>query len=283
MGGALIGIGAVLGIGSSIAQYQNTTSALKTQAQMAMQSSMMQNRMFQMQAGMLAAQSGMFAASAGAFRKQAGMFMEQSDWSVRMGKMKSAQEHVRARQTEKDAERASVVAGELRRQKVGAGMASFAGHGVSVDASSSVAMWEQDEMADLAFEMQNIGEKRDNEVWGYIWQGNAEKMQSLFDAQSYAIQAQGALINAGTEAMKGAQAMGEAGIARLQGANALLAGQAAVAQADAGRQNALWGMISGIAGTAVGAGSFFMAGGGAGGGGGGNSGGYGSYSLLASP
>lgn len=256
--GVMAGVGAI----SSVGSYLSTSSALRQQGQAAMQSAALQSSMFQsqaqmsmMQSGMLSAQAGLFNKSASMFTQQAGMFLDQSNWSVRMGKILSAQEYARARQTESDAERASMVAAEQRRLKTGAAMAGFAANGVSVDASTSVQLWEQDEMADLAFEMGTIKEKRDNEVWGYVWQGDTKKMQGLFDAQSYAIQSQGALINAGTESMKAQQAKGEAGLAvmqagifGLQSQNALLAGQAAQAQANAGRQNALWGMVGSIAG-----------------------------------
>lgn len=243
----IAGASVVSGV-AAIAGYRQQQSALRAMEQNALVSSQFQSRMYNLQSSMLTAQSGLFAESASAFARQSGMFMEQSEWARRLGMIQSAHEFARARQAENDAERDSLVAAEQRRQKIGSGVVAFAANNVAVDASSAVQLWEQDEVADLAFEMENITEARDNEVYGYVWSGHTAAIQGLFEAQSYAIQAQGSLINAAAQSAHAANAAGEAGIATMQASNALLAGEAAAAQYRSQRRQNTWNLVGSLAG-----------------------------------
>ena len=230
-----------------------------------------------MQSQMMLRQSSAFESSAAAYSKQAGMFMDQAKYAKKIGEMRSAQEYARARQAEIDAERASVTANEQRRQKIGGAIATFAGHGVSVDAGniSAVSLWEQDEVADLALEMGNIREKRDNEVWGYMFQGNEDRMQGLFDAQALAIQAQGALINAAGDRARANYAYGDSLIARQRASLIDFQGASAIQALTYQQMANFWQQFQ-----------YSGGGGGMGGGGGGGSGGsmsYGDYGGGGSP
>lgn len=232
-----------------------------------------------MQSQMLLRQSSAFESSAAAYSKQAGMFMDQAKYAKKIGEMRSAQEYARARQAEIDAERASVTANEQRRQKIGGAIATFAGHGVSVDAGniSAVSLWEQDEVADLAFEMGNIKEKRDNEVWGYMFQGNEDRMQGLFDAQALAIQAQGALINAAGDRARANYAYGDSLIARQRAALIDYQGASAINQMNNQQIANFWQQFQ------YNGGGGGMGGMGGGGGGSGGSMSYGDYGGGGSP
>ena len=109
-------------------------------------------------------------------------------------------------------------------------------------------MWEQDEAADLAFELQGIKRIADNEVWGYVTQGTQVKLQSLFDAQSLKLQADGAKIEASNARINAAGSMAQSRISAINANIAILEGQNAVAQGNAATDASFWNMLGSIGG-----------------------------------
>ena len=237
--------GAALGIGASVMNYQNTVQTTRQNAQMALMGAQMQANQYRLQSAMLMGQSGAYA-------QQAGMFQQQAAFSSRMGEIARAQENYRAKQSQTEAEQVTQKAAEARRQLVGQGKTMFAANGVMLEArqGAATAMWEQDEAADLAFEMDTIKQNSENETFGYVWNGYSEHLQGLFDAQAQSIQASGAAMNA-------ASSRAEAGISLINADSALLQGRAQAAAAEAQQEQALWGMISNIGGSLLSVGSVF--------------------------
>ncbi|HRT05701.1 MAG TPA: hypothetical protein P5204_08385, partial [Kiritimatiellia bacterium] len=194
-----------------------------------------------------------YMAQSGAFVKQANAFVAQAQIAARTGQILQANEMVRASQAEKEAEEQSRRAAELRRQLIGGAKTQFAANGVLLESrpQSAVAMWEQDETADLAFELMGIKEKRDNEVWGYVWNGNQARLQGLFDAQALKLQGDASMIEAGNARINASSAMAQSRIALLEaqmaGTNWLGVRAAGNANVDAAR----WNMYSSIGGSAA--------------------------------
>lgn len=164
----------------------------------------------------------------------------------------------RAAQAERERDEAARRASEMRRQLIGGGKVTFAANGVLLESrpQSAVAMWEQDEVADLAFELSGIKRMADNEIWGYVTQGYQDRMQGLFNAEALHLQAEGAKIEAGNARINAAGSMAQSRISQINGQLAILGGQATVAQLDSAADQALWGFIGSLGGLGMSVGSF---------------------------
>jgi len=140
----------------------------------------------------------------------------------------------------------------------GSGKTTFAANGVLLESrpQSAVAMWEQDEVADLAFELSGIKRMADNEIWGYVTQGYQDRMQGLFNAEALHMQAEGARIEAGNARINAAGSMAQSRISQINGQLAILGGQATVAQLDSAADQALWSFIGSLGGLGMSVGSF---------------------------
>jgi len=214
---------AAVGAGAAYMNYRNTADAMAQQNAMATQQAMLMQQQYAMQASLQSQQAAAYSAQAGI--------------AARTGQILQANEMHKAAQAQREGEKKSKTAAERRRLLVGSGKVKFAANGVLLESrpQASVAMWEQDEAADLAFELSGIKQQVDNEVFGYIWNGYNARLQGLFDAQALEMQAGAANANAANSL--------------LQGELAVTSAQATIAQNDAATDSALWGFIGSLANT----------------------------------
>ena len=253
MGAALAVAGALVGAYSAYSQYDSAKDFAKQQTILARANGLTQMRQLQMQSAMLARQANAYMAQSGAFVRQADAYDIQAQIAARTGQILQANEMARASQSEKEAEEQSRRAAELRRQLIGGAKTQFAANGVLLESrpQSAVAMWEQDETADLAYELMGIKDKRDNEVWGYVWKGNQARLQGLFDAQALKLQGDASMIEAGNARINASSAMAQSRIALLEaqmaGTNWLGVRATGNANVDAAR----WNMYSSVGGSAA--------------------------------
>jgi hypothetical protein len=133
-------------------------------------------------------------------------------------------------------------------QLIGSAKAMFAKNGVLVvdRADSAVMMWEQDEISDLGFELNQIQMNVANEAGAHIHNGYMEKLQALFDAEGLSIQAMGAAINAHASSLAAANALTQARQAEYSSQTSLLTGQASASAANAQSQAAGWNLIASL-------------------------------------
>ena len=253
MGAALAVVGAAVYGYSAYRQYEASKKYARQQANLARANGFAQMRQLQMQSAMLAQQANAYMAQSGAFVRQADAYAMQAQIEARTGQILQANEMTRASQAEKEADEQSRRAAELRRQMIGGAKTQFAANGVLLESrpQSAVAMWEQDETADLAYELMGIKDKRDNEVWGYVWNGNQARLQSLFDAQALKLQGDASMIEAGNARINASSAMAQSRIALLE---AQMAGTNWLGVRAAGNANvdaAQWNMYSSIGGSAA--------------------------------
>lgn len=258
MGYALVVVGSLISAYSSYRQYSSAQDSARRQTQLAQMQSAQQMRQFQLQSAMYASQAGAFGAQAGALTKQADEFLKQAKFANTTGKILQSNEMVRAAQAQREAEEEARRSAELRRQLVGGAKTMFAANGVLLESrpQSAVAMWEQDETADLATELMGIQDKRDNEVWGHVWSGNTARMQGLFDAQSLKLQSDASKIEAGAARANAATASAQSRIASI---DAMIASTSWMAVREQGRANvdaARWNMYSSIGGAVASVGSY---------------------------
>ena len=260
---AVIGIGAGVGLFGSYMGYQGAASSAKQQGRLAMQNAAMQQQQFMMQSAFQAMQAQALMGQSGAFMSQASAFMQQADIAARTGEILQDAQMYRASQAEMERDQQAKRAAQLRRQLIGEGRTRFAANGVLLESrpQSAVAMWEQDEVADLAFELSNIKRVADNEIFGFVTQGYQDRMQALFTAEGLRLQAEGARIDAGNARINAAGSMAQSRISEINGQIAILSGQAAAAQADAASDAALWNFIGSIGGIGMSVGSFAAGGG----------------------
>lgn len=254
----IYGIGAAVAAGSAYAAYDSARESARRQTQLAQQNSAMQMRQYQLQSAMMANQSRAYMAQSSALDRQAGEYLKQADIAATTGKILQANEMARAAQAQKEADEQSRKAAEMRRQLVGGVRTQFAANGVLLESrpQSAVAMWEQDEENDLAYELSNIRERRDNEVWAYVWNGNQARMQGLFDAQALRLQSDATRIEAGTARISAAEASAQSRISRI---NSFIAGtswMSVQAQGRANVQSAQWNFYGALGGVGMAAGSF---------------------------
>ena len=261
--GALIGIGAGVGLFGSYMGYRGAASAAKQQGRLAMQNAALQQQQYMMQSAFQAMQAQALMAQSGAFMSQASAFMQQADIAARTGEILQDNQMYRAAQAERERDEAARRASEMRRQLIGGGKVTFAANGVLLESrpQSAVAMWEQDEVADLAFELSGIKRVADNEIFGFVMQGYQDRMQGLFNAEALHLQAEGAKIEAGNARINAAGSMAQSRISLINGQLAILGGQATVAQLDAAADAALWNFIGSIGGLGMSVGLFAAGGG----------------------
>lgn len=254
MGAAIAVAGALVGAYSAYRQYDASKSFAHQQTILARANGFMQMRQFQIQSSMLAKQASAYMAQSGAFVKQANAFVDQAQIAARTGQILQANEMVRASQAEKEAEQQSRRAAELRRQMIGGAKTQFAANGVLLESrpQSAVAMWEQDETADLAFELMGIKEKRDNEVWGYVWNGNQARLQGLFDAQALKLQGDASMIEAGNARINASASLAQARISTINAQLASMSWLQVREQGNAAVNASRWNLIGSV-GSMVGA------------------------------
>ena len=243
-------VGGGLGIVSSYMGYRTTVSSLNSQNSYIMANARLQQQQFGIQSAMQRAQAAAFMAQSGALSRQAAAYMQQSTIAAKTGAILQANESRRASQAQREGEESSKRASELRRQLIGEGKVKFAANGVLVEGrpQSAVAMWEQDEVADLAVELGGIKRQVDNEVFGYMFNGSQQRMQGLFDAQALKLQADASRIEAGTAGANAAGALAQSRLSQINAASAMLQARANVSQNNAAAQGALWGFIGSVAG-----------------------------------
>ena len=260
---AVFGIGAGVGLFGSYMGYQSAQNAAKQQGRLAMQNAALQQQQFMMQSAFQAMQAQALMQQSGAFMQQADAFMQQADIAARTGEILQDAQMYRAAQAERERDEAARRASEMRRQLIGGGKVTFAANGVLLESrpQSAVAMWEQDEVADLAFELSNIKRIADNEIFGFVTQGYQDRMQALFTAEGLRLQAEGARIDAGNARINAAGSMAQSRISLINGQLAILGGQATVAQLDAAADAALWNFIGSIGGLGMSVGMFGAEGG----------------------
>ena len=260
---AVIGIGAGVGLFGGYMGYRGAASAAKQQGRLAMQNAMMQQQQFMMQSAFQAMQAQALMQQSGAFMQQADAFMMQSSIAARTGEILQDAQMYRASQAEMERDHQAKRAAELRRQLIGEGRTRFAANGVLLESrpQSAVAMWEQDEVADLAFELSGIKRMADNEIFGFVMQGYQDRMQGLFNAEALHLQAEGAKIEAGNARINAAGSMAQSRISQINGQLAILAGQATVAQLDSAADQAMWSFIGSLGGLGMSVGSFAAVGG----------------------
>ena len=253
MGAALAVTGALVAGYSSYKQYETSKSYAHQQTILARANGFAQMRQLQMQSAMLAQQANAYMAQSGAFVRQADAYVMQAQIAERTGQILQANEMARASQAEKEAEEQSRRAAELRRQMIGGAKTQFAANGVLLESrpQSAVAMWEQDETADLAYELMGIKDKRDNEVWGYVWNGNQARLQGLFDAQALKLQGDASMIEAGNARINASSAMAQSRIALLEAQMAGTNWLGVRATGNANVDAAQWNMYSSIGGSAA--------------------------------
>ena len=260
---AAIGIGAGVGVLGSYMGYQGAVSAARQQGQLAMQNAALQQQQYMMQSAFQAMQAQALMAQSGAFMSQASAFMQQADIAARTGEILQDNQMYRAAQAERERDEAARRASEMRRQLIGGGKVTFAANGVLLESrpQSAVAMWEQDEVADLAFELSGIKRMADNEIFGFVMQGYQDRMQGLFNAEALHLQAEGAKIEAGNARINAAGSMAQSRISQINGQLAILAGQATVAQLDSAADQAMWSFIGSLGGLGMSVGLFAARGG----------------------
>lgn len=255
---AIIGIGAGVGVVGSYMGYREAVSAARQQGRLAMQNAALQQQQFMMQSAFQAMQAQALMAQSDAFTSQASAFMQQADIAARTGEILQDNQMYRAAQAERERDEHARRAAEMRRQLIGSGKTTFAANGVLLESrpQSAVAMWEQDEVADLAFELSGIKRMADNEIWGYVTQGYQDRIQGLFNAEALHMQAEGARIEAGNARINAAGSMAQSRISQINGQLAILGGQATVAQLDSAADQALWSFIGSLGGLGMSVGSF---------------------------
>lgn len=258
MFGLLMGIGAGLGLLSSYMGYRNSAAAARQQGQNAMMTAQLQAQQYRMMSAMQMQQAGAFGAQSAALMRQSAAFMDQAAITAKTGEILQSNQLVRAAQAQEEAEHQTRRTAEIRRQLVGTAKVQFAANGVLLESrpQSSVAMWEQDEAADLAYEMHGIKKQVDNEVWGYVTQGSQDRLQSLFNAASLGLQAQSSQIEAGTAGINAASAAAQARISSVNAQTAILSGQAARDQANAAAQASFWNFLGNVGSLGMAAGAY---------------------------
>ena len=251
-------VGAAVSAISAYAQYDNARESARRQTQLAQQNSAMQMRQYQMQSAMLASQSQAYMAQSSALDRQAAEYMKQADIANTTGKILQTNEMVRAAQAQKEADEQSRRAAEMRRQLVGGVRTQFAANGVLLESrpQSAVSMWEADEENDLAYELSGIRERRDNEVWGYVWNGNQARMQGLFDAQALRLQSDATRIEAGNARISAAEASAQSRISRINSYIAATSWMTVEAQGRANVQSAEYGFYGSLGGIGMAAGAY---------------------------
>lgn len=246
----LMFIGGALGIGGAVMGYANTRDLMKQQNATTLATAGLQQQQYMIQAAMQAQQAAAFASQSGALVRQADAYVMQSQIAAKTGEILQQNEMLRATQAQREADEQSRRAAELRRQMIGEGKVRFAANGVLLEGrpQSAVAMWEQDEVADLAYELSGIKRQVDNEVWGHIFSGSQQRMQGLFDAQAMKLQADASRIEAGTAGANAAAAMAQGRLAQINAQTVMLQAQSSIAANNAATQSALWNMIGSIGG-----------------------------------
>ena len=259
----LIGAGAVAGGVASVAGYVSTRDAMQQQSALAMQNATMQQQQYMMQSAFQAMQASAFMSQSGALMRQADAFIDQSKIAAKTGEILQENQMFRAAQAERERDEQARKATVMRKQLIGEGTTRFAANGVLIESrpQSAVAMWEQDEVADLAFELSNIKRIADNEIFGFVQQGNQDRIQSLFSAEAMRLQAEGAKIEAGTAAINAQGAMMQSRLSVISGQMAIVSGRATAAQADAATDAALWNMIGNLSGIGMNVGTMMASGG----------------------
>ncbi len=257
--GPILIASSVLSAGASVMNYFNTADAMADQASTALSTSRLVASQYTQQSAFNIAQANAMRVLSGAYMNQAAAFSTQAGIAARTGSILMATEMHKASQAEKEGEQRSAKAAERRRLFIGQGKAKFAANGVLIDSrpQSAVNMWEQDEIADLAFELHGIKEEVENEVWGHIWNGYHARMQGLFDAQALELQAEGARIEAGNANLSADGFMMESRINQINAQTAILEGHAAAEAAENATDAALWDMIGSIGGTGMNLSGFF--------------------------
>ena len=255
---AVIATGAGVGVFGGYMGYQNQKSANRQQAQFAMQNAQLMNQQYMMQSAFQAMQATAMMGQSDAFMRQAGAFMSQSQIAARTGEILQHAQMYRASQAERERDEQARKAAEMRRQLIGGGKVAFAANGVLLASrpQSTVVMWEQDEVADLAFELSNIKRVADSEIFGFVQQGYQDRMQALFTAESLRLQGEGARIEAGNARINAAGSLAQSRISLINAEIAILQGQATVAGLDAASNAALWNLIGNLGGIGMSAGLY---------------------------
>lgn len=209
VGYAIYGVGTAIGLWSGYKGYRAASKANSFLADATMQ----QGRMLNMQYGM---QSAMMAQQAKFHSIQADALHQQAEFAKRHANTLAAFETQKAAIAQQEDERELERIAKIRRIQIGAGLVAYAGNGVLLEArdDSAPAMWERDEMADLAVEMVLMRHETDKEVWGFLRNAAAIKLQGEQDAYALRLQALSANLDA-------ANAMMESGLAGLKASSAL--------------------------------------------------------------
>jgi hypothetical protein len=208
--GALIG-GSALPIyqAAEWEKYRSTKKENRLLSEQAMQQGRLLNMQYSMQSAMMAQQAQFHSIQADALHQQAEFAKRHANTLASFETQKAA---IAQQEDERELERIA----KIRRLHIGAGLVAYAGNGVLLEArdDSAPAMWERDEMADLAVEMVLMRHETDKEVWGFLRNSAAIRLQGEQDAYALRLQALSANLDA-------ANAMMSSGIATLQAASAL--------------------------------------------------------------
>lgn len=255
----LMVIGGIAGVGASYMNYQNTRDLMGQQNVATMATARLQQQQYLMQSAMQAQQAAALMGQSGALMRQADAYVMQSGIAAKTGELLQANEMRRASQAQREAEEQSRRAAEMRRQLIGEGKVKFAANGVLLEGrpQAAVAMWEQDEAADLAYELSGIKRQVDNEVWGYVFNGSQQRMQGLFDAQALKLQGDATRIEAGTAQANAAASLAQSRLSRINAQSAMLQANATIANNNAATQGALWNLIGSIGGIGMSMGTMF--------------------------
>lgn len=250
------GIGILLGIGatavgvSAYQQYNIAQDAARTQATLAMQQGQMQYQQYMMQSAFQSMQAAAFMNQSSMLTDQAAAYQQQAQIAKTTGDILQQQQMMRAAQVEEERDRLAQVASTKRRLLIGEGKVKFAANGVLIESrpQSAVAMWEQDEVADLAYELSEIKRSADNEIFGFVSQGYQDKLQSLFTAEGLRLQGEATKIEAYNARINAAGSEMQSAISGANAAMAMIQAQAGVAAANQQADTALWGMVGSLAG-----------------------------------
>jgi hypothetical protein len=208
--GALIG-GSALPIyqAAEWEKYRSTKKENRLLSEQAMQQGRLLNMQYSMQSAMMAQQAQFHSIQADALHQQAEFAKRHANTLAAFETQKAA---IAQQEDERELERIA----KIRRLHIGAGLVAYAGNGVLLEArdDSAPAMWERDEMADLAVEMVLMRHETDKEVWGFLRNSAAIRLQGEQDAYALRLQALSANLDA-------ANAMMESGLAGLKASSAL--------------------------------------------------------------